>query len=298
MVQFDPYRLLVLAEVERAGSIAGAARNLGYSEATLAHHIRILQRQAAAPLTRRAGRTVELTPLGAALAGRGAEISRQLTAAADDTVAHADLSTGTLRLVAFPSYCASVLPELLAAFVERYPGVDLTLTEYEPRQALAQLGDGVCDVAIVFADDLVAIEDRRWNVRVLFVDPIHVVVPASHPTAASTGVDIGDLADETWIGGCDDCRQQLVRLAAHAHFEPRILLATDDYLAVQRFVSNGLGVALLPRLALDNSPADPGIATLALDPPARRFVVAVTPRAATMPARTFVDMLPSAPTAG
>ena len=63
-------------------------------------------------------------------------------------------------------------------------------------------------------------------------------------------VKLSDLADQTWIAGCERCRAHLLHLAREAGFQPHIAYATDDYVTVQSLVAAGLGVALLPSLAL------------------------------------------------
>lgn len=84
----------------------------------------------------------------------------------------------------------------------------------------------------------------------LAVEPVDLVLPPDHPAGRRRAVRLGDLADDTWIGGCPRCRQHLVERCQAAGFEPRLAHETDDYVAVQALVAAGLGVTLLPRSAL------------------------------------------------
>lgn len=61
---------------------------------------------------------------------------------------------------------------------------------------------------------------------------------------------MSDFADTRWITGCERCRTQLMALCEHAGFTPEIAFASDDYVAVQSLVATGLGVTILPGLAL------------------------------------------------
>ena len=81
-------------------------------------------------------------------------------------------------------------------------------------------------------------------------------------------------ADQHWIVGCDSCRGFLVDQCAAADFTPNIAITTDDYVAAQALVAAGLGVTMLPGLAL-RAARHPGITATAL-PGARRQVLAVT----------------------
>ncbi|MFF4649441.1 LysR family transcriptional regulator [Streptomyces sp. NPDC001380] len=124
-------------------------------------------------------------------------------------------------------------------------------------------------------------------VRPLLDDPMTALVPAGHPLAgrgADRPADLAELAGEQWIAGCPQCRGHLVELCARSGFEPRIDFATDDYPAVVGLVAAGLGVAVLPGLALE-SVRHAGVAAVSLDPPAARQVVALTlPDLAAVPA--------------
>ncbi|MGW1269764.1 LysR family transcriptional regulator [Streptomyces sp. NPDC002491] len=134
--------------------------------------------------------------------------------------------------------------------------------------------------------------DDEWDdlvVRPLLTDRLVALVPERHRLArigSSDAVAIGDLADEPWIAGCPRCRGQLVQVCESAGFTPRIDFATDDYPAVVGLVGAGLGVAVLPQLAID-SVRPRGVRALTLEPAVRREIVALTlPDLAHVPAVT------------
>ena len=70
------------------------------------------------------------------------------------------------------------------------------------------------------------------------------------------------LADENWIAGCPRCRGHLLELCGRAGFEPRIGFETDNFVAVEGLVAQGIGVATLPRMAVESFPLLPGVITL------------------------------------
>lgn len=100
-------------------------------------------------------------------------------------------------------------------------------------------------------------------------------MPQGHRLARTGSIGIGELAGEPWIAGCPRCRGQLVRVCESAGFTPRIDFATDDYPAVVGLVGAGLGVAVLPELAIESVRAK-GVRTVMVEPAVRREIVALT----------------------
>ncbi|WP_284117550.1 LysR family transcriptional regulator [Streptomyces fragilis] len=121
-------------------------------------------------------------------------------------------------------------------------------------------------------------ESEEWDdlvVRPLLSDRLVGLVPEGHRLASAESVGIGELAGEPWIAGCPRCRGQLVEVCAQAGFTPRIDFATDDYPAVVGLVGAGLGVAVLPRLAVE-AVRGRGVREVRVEPAVRREVVALT----------------------
>src|ERR1700733_12558089 len=83
--------------------------------------------------------------------------------------------------------------------------------------------------------------------------------------------DLARLSDQRWIAGCDRCREHLLRQCAYAGFTPRIAFTTDDFVAAQALVTAGLGVTLLPGLAL-RAARNPGVRTARLRGTSRSVV--------------------------
>jgi DNA-binding transcriptional LysR family regulator len=131
------------------------------------------------------------------------------------------------------------------------------------------------DLAIVYDHEALPEAEVRVERTHLLDDPFELVVPDGHPLARRPLVALEELAGETWIGGTPG--GAYARIVLHscrvAGFEPRVVFGSDDYNAVQAFVAVGLGVAILPRLAL--VVLRPGLARVALaDPPVRRIAAA------------------------
>ncbi|NJP48048.1 LysR family transcriptional regulator [Actinacidiphila epipremni] len=267
--------LRVLRAVARGGSFSAAARALGCTQPAVSQQMKALELAAGTPLVVRGGRETRLTEAGVALVRHADGILAGLTAAEEEVAAIAGLRAGRVRLVSFPSGTATLVPGAVAEMRAAHPGTEVSLVEAEPPRSVEMLRAGDCDIALAFR---YADAEESWDdlvVRPLLADPLVGVVPPGHPLAGAEGVELGELAGERWIAGCPRCRTHLVGLCARAGFAPRIDFATDDYPAVVGLVAAGVGVAVLPRLALESVRAR-GVAVVALRPGVRREVVALT----------------------
>ena len=271
----DVTRLRVLAAVARHGSVTGAARELNYAQPSVSHHIARLEAETGSKLIQRAGRGIRLTDAGRLLAERAAEILGRLDAAENELAAHMGLRHGRVRLAAFPSALGTIVPAAAARLKSENPGVDLTLAEAEPPEALRMLRAGYVDVALVFTHEP-DMADHGARATMLLDEPVCLVTRAAHAGTASpdAGPDLAAHAHEQWIAGCDRCRSHLLQQCARAGFTPKIAFTTDDYVAVQALVAAGLGVTMLPGLAL-RAARHPAVAAAPL-PGTRRYVYAMT----------------------
>jgi len=276
----DVRRLQMLRAVSREGSLSAAARALGYTQPAVSHHIARLEEEIGTALLTRFGRGVRLTDAGVALVDHADAVLSRLDAAEEEVAAIAGLRAGRVRLAAFASGSATLLAGALARLREAHPGVELTFVEAEPQDGLELLRAGETDLVLAFSYEAVGARDGKDITTVpLLRDPSHAILPAAHPEAGEDGpIGLASLAGEAWIAGCERCRRHLLHVAADAGFAPRIDFETDDYLTVQSLVASGLGVSLLPALALVS---------------ARRDDVAVRPVAG-RPARAIAAVLPTA----
>ncbi|WP_432973401.1 LysR family transcriptional regulator [Dactylosporangium sp. CA-233914] len=238
----DVTRLRVLVAVARHGSVTAAAEALHYAQPSVSHHLARLEAETGAQLVQRVGRGVRLTPAGRLLAERGEEILGRLSSAEAELAEHSGLRAGWVRLAAFPSALGSFVPLAAARFAEAHPDVTLQFVEAEPPLALRLLRSGEVDLSVIF--DFSDKSNDGLRVTPLFTEALHLV------TRPGRSGELADFARARWIAGCERCRESLVRRCATAGFAPDIAFTTDDYVAVQALVAAGLGVTILPELAL------------------------------------------------
>ncbi|MFD3660147.1 LysR family transcriptional regulator [Streptomyces sp. NPDC058659] len=276
--------LRVLRAVAATGSFSAAARELGCTQPAVSQQMKALEASAGTPLLIRTGREMRLTQAGEVLVRHASGILAGLTAAEEEVAAIAGLRAGRVRLVSFPSGSSTLVPTALAALRAAHPGTRVSLVEAEPPRSIEMLREGDCDVALAFRYGVGQAEWDDLVVRPLLADRLVGLVPEGHRLAEAGSVGIAELADESWIAGCPRCRRQLVDVCEEAGFTPRIDFATDDYPAVVGLVGAGLGVAVLPELAIE-SVRPKGARTVTVEPAVEREIVALTlPDLAQVPA--------------
>ncbi len=276
----DAAGLRVMRAIADEGSFTGAATALGYSQPAISQMVRRLEQRTGTALVERVGRIVRLTEAGQVLARHATGVLAALDAAEEEIAAIAGLRAGRVRLMAFPSSSATLVPRALALVKQRFPDVQVSFTEAEPPQSLAALRAGECDLAVAFAYEGTDLsrgeEDLDLFVTIpLLEDEVRLALPKTHPLADADEISLADLSDESWIAGCPRCRGHLLQLCATAGFTPQVSYETEDYVAVLGLVAEGLGVALVPDLILTTA-RNTDVATVRIKPASRRQIHAVT----------------------
>lgn len=276
----DAAGLRVMRAIADEGSFTAAAHSLGYTQPAVSQMVRRLEERTGTVLVERAGRTVRLTEAGGLLADHARIILAALERAETEISAIAGLRSGRVRLAAFPSSSASLVPRALAKLHRDHPTITVQFSEAEPPESLAALRAGTVDLAVAFSyegtdpgrgeDDLNGLE-----VIDVLIDKVMLVLPRDHPLAAQEDINLADLAADTWIAGCPRCRGHLLSLSRGAGFEPEVTFETEDYVAVLGLVAAGLGVALVPEMIL-RSVSHPEVITRPVSPPSQRVVQVVT----------------------
>ena len=189
------------------------------------------------------GAGVRLTQAGHLLAARAAEIIGRIDAAGAELAAHVGLAAGRVRLAGFSSAIGSIVPRAVAALADRHPGLQISIVDAHPPEALELLRAGEIDVAVIFRYDETEPEPPGVRLRHLLDDPLYILSIGRRRRLA-------DLRDATWIAGCERCREHLESLCAAEGFEPRIGYTSDDMVVMQALAGAGLGVTTIPGLAL------------------------------------------------
>jgi molybdate transport repressor ModE-like protein len=274
----DVKRMRVLRELAAQGSFSAAADALHLSQSAVSQHVAALEREVGQKLVERTGSGPRLTQAGEVLVAHADAVLTRLEEAERELTALAGLRGGRLRLASFPTASATLVTSALSRFSRRYPDVKLELREAEPEESLPQLKQGVHDLALTYSYETVEQpEDRDVERRLLLEDRMWLAVPKGHPASSKPAVTLDELCDEAWLcGTCEGtCRQNVILACRAAGFDPQIAFESDDYQVLQGLIASGLGVTLLPDLAL--TALHPGVAVVAVKPRApMRYVWAAT----------------------
>ncbi|MGB5951558.1 MAG: LysR family transcriptional regulator [Ornithinimicrobium sp.] len=277
---FDAAGMRVMRAIADHGSYTAAASALGYTQPAVSQMVRRLEQRSGTVLVERIGRNVRLTEAGQTLARHAVQVLAALDNAESEVAAIAGLQAGRVRLMAFPSSSATIVPRALAKVARAHPNVTIKFSEGEPEESLAAIRQGRCDLAVAFTYEGGApgtTMDRLHGLDVIemLIEPVLVAMPAHHRLADESVVDLAALSDDPWIAGCPHCRGHLLTLCEHAGFEPNVAFETEDYVAVLGLVAAGLGVALVPALILHSVTHD-GVVTAEISPASQRTVQIVT----------------------
>ena len=291
-------RLQVLCEVVSLGSFSAAAESLSYTQSAVSQSIARLEAETGAPLVVRGRRGVTPTPAGAALVDHAERIFEQVRDAESDIAAVMGVRAGKLRVGSFPSGGATLMPPAVARFRRSHPDVALTLEDGEPEVIVPRLRAGELDLALLYEFPGVRPGRRRLGAGLrsvrLLEDPIRVALPIEHPLAAAPELVLTDLRDEPWVqtSASSPYARHIVSTCLRAGFEPTVAFESDDFDTVQGLVAAGVGVALIPRLALNRVHPAVAVRELRAGGPIRQVTVATVAGGGIAPAaRSMIQML-------
>lgn len=248
----DLRQLKALEAVAEQGSVLRAADALQWSQPTVTHHLRGLERVLGAAVVTSGSGGTRLTPVGEAMLLHATAILDRSERAVDELRALVESGRRRIAIGVFPSAGARLLPQVVRAL--QAAGFDPDVIEAELDPLMAAVVGLRLDAAIVYdAPGRPTILPPGFRMIPVRQEHLAVIVPPAHPLAGRTGVPLADLDDEAWIAGAteaDPVDAALFRAADQAGFTPRIAMRSDDYAVVAAYVAAGFGAALVPELAL------------------------------------------------
>jgi DNA-binding transcriptional LysR family regulator len=274
----DVRRLRVLSEVAAQRSFSGAAVALRLTQSAVSQHVAALEREVGLPLVERGTRPVELTEAGHALTRHATGIFARLDGAEQELEEIARRRHGRLRFGSVRTALSTFVPAAFADFRRKHPEVTLTVVDDSLQGLLPRIENGELDLALIYDHDaLPDIAARDFERIPLLDDPFQAVLPAGHRLARrQRALRLADLAGEPWIGGspASAWHRIVVAACARAGFAPAVGFASDDNVAIQALVAAGLGVAVIPGLAVANPQPGVEVRSLGADAPVRRVAAA------------------------
>jgi DNA-binding transcriptional LysR family regulator len=276
--------LEVFREVARRGSFTAAAQALRYTQSAISRQIAALELDTGTTLFDRVPRGVRLTDEGRCLLDHAEAVLGRLDTARRDLAALRDLDLGRLRIGAFATADAALVPRAMAAFHAEHPSVALSLTEVLTPLQITQLRDGDLDIGVISVPPGRSIDTEGLELTHLLDDQIMVALPRDHRLAKRRTLRCAELENENWIAGWQNPEDTLIGAALPSGFRPEIRYVVPGWTAKLGLVAAGLGVTLMPALAAGAARPDILVKRLVPEDTPARAVYAATAVRTTVPA--------------
>jgi DNA-binding transcriptional LysR family regulator len=278
MDEFSLTGLRTVREVARHGSFSAAAEVLGYTQSAVSRQVALAERAAGRALFARHARGVALTPAGEVVVRHAIAALAELQAARNVLD---DLGTRGLhrvRLGGFSTAMAAIVPAALARLGRDAPQVSVVLREGTSDRLIQQVASGRLELAVVTASGVPAPHAEGVTLTHLLEDPLLVAFARDHRLAGLPRVTPGELRDEPWIAGSSDPSSTLLGAWRDGSWKPRIAHEVRDWTAKVGLVAGGLGITVVPGIAVAMLP--PGVSVAAIDHPAATRTLALAGREA------------------
>ncbi|MFI9027582.1 LysR family transcriptional regulator [Streptomyces sp. NPDC053560] len=278
MADWDIKKLRILRTLGELGTVTATAEALHMTPSAVSQQLTGLAKQLGVTLLQAHGRRVRLTDAAHLVLRHADAVFAQLERADAELLGYLQGEVGEVQVGAF----STAIPALVVPAVERlrktHPGLAVRVREAEAAEAYELLSEGSVDLALSLAAHAPTPRDPKFARLSLLADPLDVALPAGHPLAAEPGLRLADLAGEPWIFGRSGPWSEITTtVCENAGFVPEQAHAAADWAAILSMVAAGMGVALVPRMAMRPERGGAGVAVRVLhaDQPRRHVVAAV-----------------------
>ena len=293
--EFSPTGLRILREVAQAGSFSAAAQSLGYTQSAVSRQVAALEAAAGRRLFDRSRTGVTLTPAGARLLRTTVRVLDELDAARRDLSGEAETVVRPVRLGAFATAAAGLVPEALSTLP---PQLRVTLREATTPALTRALRAGTLDLAVIASQPPFRPPDAEsppLELTALSERELVVGVPANHPLAAARAVEVDQLEGQVWVASRSDADDSLLGVWPGLRERADVRYVVRDWLAKLQIVAAGLAITTIAPVARTVIP--PGVAIVAVrgEPQeVRRLVLARRPGPLDGPAARVAEALVTA----
>jgi DNA-binding transcriptional LysR family regulator len=258
------YQLEVFLAVVQTGSFTRAGELLFTSQSGVSHTIADLEKELGIVLFTRSRSSIKLTEAGERILPHAREMVILKSNINQVVAEEKGVTSGPLRIGAFSSFSANVIPRIFQAFRTRYPGVELLLFEGSYEEIGAWLKGGTIDLGFL------ASPCEGLDIIQLASDPYVAVLPASHPLRKHDVISIAQLEHEPFLSLKSGCERLVMRAFQENGLSPNKLLEVADNSTLISMVEAGIGVSIVPSMILPAVPAN--IVVKPLNPPIARDI--------------------------
>lgn len=278
----DLRQMQALTAVAQTGSVARAAKQLGWSQPSVDYHLRNLDRLCGTALVERSTRGSTLTTAGQIMLDRAQRILTLSQRALHDVRAHAQSGLTRMRFGTFPTAASALLPSIVRKSKSAGLHIDSTLEEIH--QLVAHVNQHDYDAVLLYSVPGYELPfTETVSAAEVFREPVYLALPVSHPLAGRESVDVETLVglqDENWLLGStldDPIDTIVVDAFRDAGHQLEVEFRTDDYSVMLGMIAAEMVIGVVPLLA--SMGHHPGVALLPIEDPAfSRSLLLATPQ--------------------
>ncbi|MDT3427926.1 DNA-binding transcriptional LysR family regulator [Paenibacillus forsythiae] len=241
-------QLQVFAKVVETGSFTKAGEALNMTQSAVSHAMASIESELGVPLIIRDRKQgIMLSDFGERILKSVREILKHMTQIEHAAMAEKGLDAGTIRIGSFPSATARLLPKIISRFKQQYPRVEIVLFDGDDKEVLSWLNDRVIDVGFV------AQLGRNDNFIPLTKDKMVLALPKNHSFGDSASFSVESFSDAPFIMSKGGCEPFIREIFAHAGLSPSVQFEVRDMSTILSMVQEGLGITIVPELALPDT---------------------------------------------
>jgi LysR family hydrogen peroxide-inducible transcriptional activator len=285
------HQLRYVVSVARTGNFSRAAEQCHVSQPSLSQHVQKLEEELGERLFDRLKREVKLTAVGENFVQRAARILEEAETASREARDVQGLVHGTVAVGVLPTIAPYLLPRVIAAFAKKHPGLEVIVQEETTAQLLKLARSCEIDFAIVS----LPIHDNYFVKETLFSEELLLALPPGHLLAKRRSVGAVDLESERFIlmkeGHC--LGDQVLRFCNRRDFQPQVSLRSTQIETIKALVQSGLGISLIPAMAVKSAKGTSPIYRSLSNPRPRREICVIWPRnrPPSVPGHAFLRVL-------
>jgi len=261
-------QLRIFDALVREGGYTAAAQALGMTQPAISHAISKLERELGLMLLRRGRGGMELTAQGKKILGHVREILTQTDCLIQVAVEVAGSERGRLRIGLITSVATRLAPALLAGFRKHHPHVEVVLFEGTDQEVAEWLRSSVVNIG------LLALRFPEFTSHSIKSDRALVALPRNHPLARNKTISIQAMARQPFVMSKAGCEPFIQSIYGQEGLIPNVRYEARDISTVLGMVREGLGVSIVPELALPEKVS--GVRLVPLRPVAKREIVIAT----------------------
>ncbi|WP_455356570.1 LysR family transcriptional regulator [Streptomyces sp. SYSU K217416] len=274
--RWDIKKLQILRTLGEYGTVTATAEALMMTPSAVSQQLTNLARQLGVTLLQAQGRRVRLTDAAHLVLRHAEAVFAQLERADAELAGYLRGDAGEVRVGAFSTAVPALVVPAVARLRAARPGLEVRVREAEAAEAYELLSSGAVDLALSLAAHAPTARDPKFTRVPLLADPLDVALPAAHPLADAPGLRLADLSGERWIFGGSGPWSEITTTACEAAgFVPEQAHSAAGWTAILAMVEAGMGVALVPRMAVAGRASGVAVRVLEADQPRRHVVAAV-----------------------